>query len=383
MQKQYDYIITGAGCAGLSLLMRLLHEPTLCKKKILVIDAEEKKLNDRTWCFWEKGKGLFEPIVYHQWNVLSFESANFKTDFSILPYSYKMIQGLDFYNHVFNYAKQFPNVEFKIDKVKEVYSKNNQALVELEHETITATYVFNSILFNKPQLKKDNYYLLQHFTGWIIETSEPVFNADKATFMDFSVNQQHGTTFMYVLPTSSRTALVEYTLFTENLLPQAEYKKALQEYIATKLNIKNYTIKHEEIGIIPMTNFRFPLQQEQIVYIGIAGGQAKGSSGFAFNFIQKRTAQIVATLVKNNHPFVQRSFNDKKFALYDSVLLQVLQNKKMEGAAIFTAIFKKNKPQTVLQFLDNESSLLQDLQIMSSVPTNIFLPAALKEIFNY
>jgi lycopene beta-cyclase len=33
-----------------------------------------------------------------------------------------------------------------------------------------------------------------------------------------------------------------------------------------------------------------------------------------------------------------------------------------------------------LQFLDNETNLLQDFKIMSSVPTNIFLPAAIKEL---
>jgi lycopene beta-cyclase len=54
----------------------------------------------------------------------------------------------------------------------------------------------------------------------------------------------------------------------------------------------------------------------------------------------------------------------------------------MQGADIFAAIFKKNKPQTVLQFLDNNSSFLQDLQIMYSVPTTIFLPAAIKEILH-
>lgn len=382
MQKQYDYIITGAGCAGLSLLMRLLQEPSLCNKNILVIDADKKNSNDRTWCFWEEGKGLFEPIIHHQWNELSFESSNFKTDFSIAPYSYKMIQGIDFYNYVKSFAKQFSNVEFVIDIVKSVSSKNGLGIVELEHTTITATYIFNSILFEQPKLHKKNYYLLQHFTGWVIETAEPVFNADKATFMDFSVSQQYGTTFMYVLPTANNTALVEYTLFTENLLSKEAYEQALKEYISTKLNIKNYTIKHKEIGIIPMTNYQFPLHNDQVVFIGIAGGQAKASSGFAFSFIQKRTAEIVASLVNKSHPFVTQSFNTKKFALYDSVLLQVLHHKKMEGAAIFTSIFKKNKPQTVLRFLDNESSLLQDLQIMSSVPTTIFFPAAIKELLH-
>lgn len=382
MAKQYDYIITGAGCAGLSLLMRILQQPTLCKKSILVIDEQAKNKNDRTWCFWEKENGLFNEIVHHSWQELQFESTDYTGSFSIAPYSYKMIHGLDFYNHVINFAKQFSNVEFRYEKVIHVATENNKAIVQLANENVYATYIFNSILFEQPIIANNEYYLLQHFKGWVIETKENCFDANKATFMDFTVSQQHGTTFMYVLPTAKNKALVEYTLFTEKLLPQEAYAIALQEYITAKLGIQSYNVLHEEFGIIPMTNHLFPTQQGNVVYIGIAGGQAKGSSGYAFNFIQKRTTQIVESLVQNNHPFVTRSFNDKKFHLYDSVLLNVLQNKKMEGAAIFSSIFKGNKPQNVLQFLDNDSSFLQDLKIMSSVPTSIFLPAALKELIN-
>ncbi|MBP9740976.1 MAG: hypothetical protein KBD28_09840 [Chitinophagaceae bacterium] len=380
MNKQYDYIITGAGCAGLSLLMRLLQEPTLQHKKILVIDEEPKTKNDRTWCFWEKENGLFNEIVHHQWSNLIFKDASFEKQFSIAPYQYKMILGIDFYNYVLQFASKFNNVVFRYEKVLQVNATNQLAEVVLRDEKIYATYIFNSILFEKPVIKPNQYFLLQHFKGWVIETPKPVFNSGTATFMDFSISQQYGTTFMYVLPIAPNKALVEYTLFTEELLNDATYTIALKKYIQENLGIEEYAITHEEFGQIPMTNFTFPNQQGNIIYIGIAGGQAKGSSGYAFQFIQKRTQQIVQSLVNKNHPFVNRSFNNKKFHLYDSVLLHVLQHKKMDGANIFSAIFKNNSPQTVLQFLDNETNLLQDFKIMSSVPTNIFLPAAIKEL---
>ena len=42
--------------------------------------------------------------------------------------------------------------------------------IQLNDEKISANYVFNSILFEKPELQKKEYYLLQHFKGWMIET---------------------------------------------------------------------------------------------------------------------------------------------------------------------------------------------------------------------
>lgn len=360
--------------------MRLLIEPSLLQKKILVIDQSPKTTNDRTWCFWETNNGLFEPIVYHRWQEIQFLSNQFSGKIPIAPYTYKMIHGLDFYTYVINCAKQFTNVTFLYEPIQSIRTIGHQAQVQLANNIITADYVFNSIIFQQPEIPQGKYYLLQHFKGWVIKTKEPVFNPNLATFMDFTVSQQHGTTFMYVLPTSATEALVEYTLFTEQLLHQQDYDTALKAYISNKLGILDYQIAHEEFGIIPMTNIYFNKHEGNVVNIGIAGGQAKGSSGYAFQFIQKRTAAIVASLVKHQHPFTKTEITEKKFKLYDSVLLNVLHYKKLNGDKIFADIFQKNKPTTILRFLDNDSNLLEDLQIMNSVPTPIFLKAALQEL---
>ncbi len=378
---RYDYIIAGAGCAGLSLLMRLLQQPQLNKKSILVIDQSQKEENDRTWCFWEKSTGPFESIVHHSWKEVNFYSDSFSSKLDLYPYQYKMVRGIDFYNYVIAFAKQFPNVEFRYEKVTAVHTAMNMAIAELGNDRVEGNYIFSSIIFEKPELEKNEYYLFQHFKGWVIETKQPSFNPSVATFMDFRVSQEHGTTFMYVMPTSATKALVEYALFTETLLQQNEYETALKDYITQKLGIQDYCIEHEEFGIIPMTNHPFPLQQGKVIYIGIAGGQVKGSSGYAFQFIQKRIKGIIDSLVKHDHPFIQQTLTNKKFHFYDSVLLQILQHHKMNGDSIFAAIFKGNEPKTVLKFLDNESNLLEDLKIMSTVPSSIFLPAAFKEMF--
>ncbi|OYZ49418.1 MAG: hypothetical protein B7Y15_10370, partial [Bacteroidetes bacterium 24-39-8] len=76
-KTRYDYIITGAGCAGLSLLMRMMEDAFFADKQILLIDASPKQSNDRTWCFWENGAGLFESIVKHSWAKVQFASDYF------------------------------------------------------------------------------------------------------------------------------------------------------------------------------------------------------------------------------------------------------------------------------------------------------------------
>ncbi|HEX8460573.1 MAG TPA: lycopene cyclase family protein, partial [Segetibacter sp.] len=96
----FDYIISGAGAAGLSLLMRMMQEKSFDHKTILVVDKVPKEQNDHTWCFWENKPGLFEPVVHHQWQQVHFFSNHFSGPLDLAPYSYKMIRALDFYNYV-------------------------------------------------------------------------------------------------------------------------------------------------------------------------------------------------------------------------------------------------------------------------------------------
>ena len=63
--------------------------------------------------------------------------------------------------------------------------------------------------------------------------------------MDFSVEQRSNTRFMNVLPTSSTEALIEYTLFSKDLLPKKEYETEIENYIQ-KLGISAYEIIEKE-----------------------------------------------------------------------------------------------------------------------------------------
>ncbi len=368
----------------MSLLMRMMREPFFSSKKILIIDGSDKTVNDRTWCFWEKEAGLFESIVHHRWERVNFFSELFSATLTISPYQYKMIRAIDLYSLVREESAKHTNIEWRYEKVSEIDGTGSKAGLVLATETITADWIFNSILFEDDPVTPPGgkgYNLLQHFKGWMIETNEDHFDPSVATYMDFRVNQDEGTTFMYMLPVSKRKALIEYTLFTEKLLSPDKYETALKEYIRSYLQISEYKIEHEESGVIPMTNRHFPQQRGRVVYMGIAGGQVKGSSGYAFQFIQKRTAAICKELCAGGNRFNRWSLQQRKFQLYDSVLLNVLHYQKMKGDKIFSKIFQKNPTERVLRFLDNETNLWEDLQIMQTMPATIFLPAALKEIF--
>ena len=129
-----------------------------------------------------------------------------------------------------------------------------------------------------------------------------------------------------------------------------------------------------------MTNEKLSLyRSDGMFHIGTAGGQTKASSGYTFQFIQKQSQQIVDCLLKKESLFKLQD-NPKRFHFYDNVLLDILYHHKLSEKNIFTRLFQKNKPQRVLRFLDNESSLRDELKIISSLPTWPFLKSALKQL---
>jgi lycopene beta-cyclase len=106
--------------------------------------------------------------------------------------------------------------------------------------------------------------------------------------MDFTVDQTEGTTFMYVMPTSPTTALVEYTLFTPNVLEEEKYDKAITDYIQKTYGSIDYEITHQEFGQIPMTNYSFLGGAGNLINIGVAGGRLKEVVVMLFILFKKK-----------------------------------------------------------------------------------------------
>jgi lycopene beta-cyclase len=377
---KYDYIIAGSGCAGLSLLYKILQTPSLQNKSILVIDKDQKKSNDRTWCFWEKNPGPFESIVYAKWNKLEFLSTDFKKELNLESYTYKMIQGIDFYNFVINYAKKFKNVSFVQESINSIDNIDKKAVLKTTKNRYTANYIFNSTNLFNPKINEQN-SLLQHFKGWLIKTEKPVFNPEIGRLMDFRVSQENGATFMYVLPTSTTEALVEYTLFSPRVLDKEVYTLELKKYIKEELEIDNYTLIHQESGVIPMSLEKFEQNPKlNVINIGTSGGYTKASSGYTFQFIQKNIIEIINNLVEGNNIIQQTSFKNKYYQWSDRTLIDVLLSNKLTGKDVFTKMFQKVPIEKILAFLGNESSFLEDFKVFTSFPVKPFLTSGIKQL---
>ena len=372
--KHYDYIFTGAGLAALMTTYKMVLSGKFKDKTILLLDESSKKTNDRTWCFWSKEKSIWEPIISKKWDSALFADENYRRDLTLQPYQYNRVLGLDFYNHVFDTLSKENNITFLNEKVTEINELENHVYVATEKTEFTCSTVFNSI-YNKAAAETQTKFpvLQQHFIGWFVKTKEAVFNPAQATFMDFSVAQKGKTRFMYVLPTSPTEALLEYTLFSHDLLAKAEYENAIKEYLE-KLGVTNYEIVEKEQGSIPMTCYPFWKKNTQkVLNIGTAGGWTKASTGYTFKNSDKYSTRLVTYLEQGKN--LQKFHQKTKFWLYDLLLLDILYRKNELGASIFSSMFRKGNPALIFKFLDEETSLLEDIQVILKCPKRLFIKA--------
>lgn len=374
--KQYDYILAGGGCAGLSLAYYLSQSP-LRDKRVLIIDLEKKGHNDRTWCFWSGGPTAHDDIVSRAWPVLSFADELGERPYELGAMRYKMIRGTDFYRKVHSAISALPNFEFFQAAVTDMGESESGAYVIAGGRRFEASWVFNSAFRNGVGANPvgGHHFLQQHFVGWWIRSKEPVFDPGRGMLMDFRTPQYLSTRFFYVLPLSEREALVEYTVFSRNKLHPKSYERGLENYMADVLGVKSYTVYDTEQGAIPMTDRPFPaVMSPHVVNIGTAGGAVKPSTGYAFQNIQKQAQQIAAQLAAGRPPVLPAPAPGR-FRFYDSLLLNILQYHGEEGKPIFSALFRNNDMKRILRFLNEETSLWEEARIFAGLPVISFLSA--------
>jgi lycopene beta-cyclase len=288
-----------------------------------------------------------------------------------------MIRAADFYRFVLEKIAANRNFTFL---QSEIVSAENGTVNTAAGEFEARELVFESFTrksYDDPRYRN----LFQHFRGWVIETGGAAFDPNEPTLFDFRVAQMNECRFVYILPFSASRALVEFTIFSDNLPDKSVYEENLRSYIENVLGQKNYEILETETGLIPMSDephVEFP--DAKTIRIGTAGGYVKPSTGYSFTRTQNRLQKLVGKLenpqnqrpkTKDRRPNVWKSY-------LDSVLLDVLLTKKHAADEVFTALFSKNPAALVLKFLDEETSPAEDLRIMKSVPLPAFSRAALE-----
>ncbi|AXI99689.1 lycopene beta-cyclase [Cyclonatronum proteinivorum] len=376
MEAPYDIILIGGGCSAMQWLRVFLEQEEAGQQQVLVVDKDQA-FPDRTWCFWSNKPHGYENIVTHSWSKIRFASPWGETMQDVSPYRYHYVSGRHFFEAASKELLSKSNVHRITDTVQAVHQVNGQTEVHGETGQYSAKYVLSSVPSteklrnlseNKPLVK-----LWQHFRGWFIKTSEAAFDPEEVMLMDFRTPQRDGAVFFYVLPFTADYALVECTVFGQQIWDQFAYEEALRTYIRTYITTKDYEIKDTEEGRIPMSQRDFSrLGFDGTQALGTAAGNVKPSTGYMFLRSLRHVQQQFGAVPAQSVP--------PRFAFYDALLLRIIEESPEEVSRIMHALFTRNPFQHVFRFLDEESRLTDDIRMFATLPWRPFLKQLFKKI---
>ena len=351
--KEFDYIIIGGGCAGLSLAYELEVNNKLKEKTLAIIETRDYYKRDKTWSFWKVFDHNFEDCVIKSWNNFTVNTPEGFHELINKSFPYQSIDSEKFYKKINSKLSSNSNVSF-FRSLSEINSKNS--------------LVFNSVF--EGELDKSK--LWQHFQGIEIETSNDIFDDGIVNLMDFNCDQKNDVHFFYTLPFNKNTALIE-TTWLSNLKDQSlmDYDLQLENYIKNNLGIKNYKINFMEKGAIPLFYPSFK-NDGKTINIGSAGGMTRLSTGYTFLNIQEHSKYIVKNIDKIKE--IETYNIGRKYQFLDKIFLKVLENHPKKMPEIFFNMFKTSS-NTSIKFLSNKSNIFEDINIISKMPKLIFMKA--------
>ena len=352
--REFDYVIIGGGCAGLSLAYELEIHKKLEDKTLAIIEPRIEYKRDKTWSFWKVISHNFDDCVKKSWKEFSIKLPSHSKVNKCDSLPYQSIDSGLFYK----------KINDKLEK-----NKNIKFFKDIKDLSINNAFIFNSV----PSLNNNKSNLWQHFHGIEIETNEDFFNDNSVVLMDFDCDQRNSVHFFYTLPFTKKKAMIETTWLSKEDVSLKDYETQVKNYI-NYLGIKDYKINFKEEGAIPLF---YPINEKETnkINIGTAGGMTRLSTGYTFLNIQEHSKYIRMNI--ENISKIKRYEVAKKYQFLDKIFLKVLENNPEKMPSIFFNMFSTSSS-TAIKFLSNKSNIVEDISVILKMPKFTFITALFK-----
>ena len=349
--------IIGGGCAALSLARLSSHLPDY---NFNIYSGNGSKVyDDHYWGFWKTNVNVDAyNNADHTWTKWAINTNISSHVLSSNNHPYCVIKRHKWLNFC---KSKFKNSKTKIYD-ENVYEKNGDLFSN--NKKIRGNIIFDS----RPPKILEN-ILLQHFEGFVVTSKKDVFDPETVILMDFRCDQSKGIHFIYLLPFSTKKALVESTIFSKNIERKEFYSSQISKYLKKYFNLTEFHKSNFEKGVIPM--HYISLNSKDIYNIGTRGGAVRPSSGYAFTFIQKQAIQIIEQLVKRKK--IKTKIHKNIDLFLDSILINVLGKFPEIGPKIFSNLAKSINGDEMAKFMSGDYSFATAFKIILSMPKIPFI----------
>lgn len=400
--RVFDVAVVGAGAAGLTLAWHLA-QPGPGRLAVAVLEPPPGSISSpvRTWCAWGPAvvTGPAAQAVSASWRCVDVvDPAGRRQRLDLAPGAYRMVRSPDFERSVTADLQRLGGTTRVVARVDSIeagleagagaggghdgtgpYAVALGRAADGRPVRVRARWIFDSRpLVRFPPARTT---WVQHFRGWSVRTRRDTFDPAHAVLMDFRTPQpDRSVSFGYVLPTSPREALVEYTEFGRTPLDDDGYDAALRHYTRQVLGLGRVEVTAVEQGAIPMVDAVLPRRTGPRTFrLGAAGGATRPSTGYTFTAAQRQAGQVAAALRAGRDPAPPAAYPERHLWM-DGLLLRALDTGRLRGADYFPALFRDHPVDRVLRFLDGRTTLGEDLALMRTAPRAAMARTAVERI---
>ena len=360
-----DIAILGGGCAGLSVATRL----AAAGRSLRVIEPRAHYTDDRAWSFWRTAPDPFEDCVRASWAHWDVGGAGGLVGRTSRHLRYQSVAAGPFYDQAQSVIADSPEASLSLGVAATALHRTEDLW---RIETDAGTFCANHVIDTRAPRRIPSYG--QFFLGREIRTERAVFDPNRVQLMQFRPARSRGVDFVYILPFAPDRALVEVTSFAPASPGQDVFEDWLEDEIAA-LGPGRTEVLREETGALPMEVGYGEPPRPGVIRMGLGGGAARPSTGYAFTRIQAQADRVAHALRHGLTP--QLNLDSPATRFMDRVFLQVLQTMPERGPARFEALFRNAAPDRLERFLSGSTHPADRLSVMASLPSLLFLRAAL------
>jgi lycopene beta-cyclase len=376
-----DHVIVGAGLSGLMLARELLDRQEQGRRPRLVVVEPDLDARPATYACWAR-----EPMVLAAWSVgrwrrlgvIAHDGTHRPVDLD--GWDYLAVDWGRARTELLDQLATDPRVTVVPAAAETIRDGAEAASVVACGATWWGRWVYDSRPPSLAELHRDrrraragargSIGLLQTFRGLWVTVDDDRFDPTTATLLDFAADDGPDLGFSYVLPISTRRAMVmavrmgadaalpDPTPTIEHLVGGGAWRADVEEWGTTPL-------------VVPAPPRRLG---RRILAIGRRGGRVRPSTGYALQRILADTRAIGRSLDDHDHPFAIPA-DPPWQRLLDRVWLHALARERAALEPAFLALFTRTTVDEVLRFLDGQARPGDALAVVRALPPRPFLRA--------
>lgn len=374
-----DHVVVGAGLSGLVLAHELLQTSGSGHPRLVVLDPHGPLPQRVTYAYWAQHPEVLEPWTIRRWDALTVVGHDRRVHpVDLGGWRYTAVDWGRARADLLAGLEADPRVTVVQARVDAVRDGSDAAAAHAGGQWWPGRWVYDSRpptlteLTGQGRARVRAIGLLQTFRGVWVRTEVGTLDPTAATLLDFSSDDGPDLGFSYVLPVSSRQAMVMAVRMGESaLLPDP------LPSVPRLVGRAPWHVESEEWGVTPLV-VPAPRRRQgrRVLAIGRRGGRVRPSTGYAVLRILADARAIRRSLDRHGHPFAVPPDPAWQRTL-DRIWLAALRQERASLEPAFLSLFARASVDSVLRFLDGDARPSDVLAVVRALPPRPFVRALL------